>query len=336
MTASFRCFQVRQDQAQEISADVVSVPEENLPPGDVTIRVVYSSVNYKDALAATGHPGVVRQFPHVPGIDAAGVVVASDTDQFSVGDQVIVTSYELGVDRWGGWSELIRVQPEWIVPLPAGLSLKEAMILGTAGLTAAMCVESLIHHHIQPDSGKILVTGASGGVGSFAVSLLKQCGYEVTAVSGKPETHQRLLDLGADEVVDRLSIDISSDKPLLKGHWAAAIDTVGGSLLSHVIRSIQPQGCVAACGNAGGAHLVLTVFPFILRGVTLDGIDSAWYPIEKRAALWQKLATDWKLHDLESRATVISLEQVQRTVDSLLNRTHQERTIIQISEEPGA
>lgn len=336
MTASFRCFQVRQDQAQEISADVVSVPEENLPPGDVTIRVVYSSVNYKDALAATGHPGVVRQFPHVPGIDAAGVVVASETDQFSVGDQVIVTSYELGVDRWGGWSELIRVQPEWIVPLPAGLSLKEAMILGTAGLTAAMCVESLIHHHIQPDSGKILVTGASGGVGSFAVSLLKQCGYEVTAVSGKPETHQRLLDLGADEVVDRLSIDISSDKPLLKGHWAAAIDTVGGSLLSHVIRSIQPQGCVAACGNAGGAHLDLTVFPFILRGVTLDGIDSAWYPIAKRAALWQKLATDWKLHDLESRATVISLEQVQQTVDSLLNRTHQERTIIQISEEPGA
>jgi len=333
MTNSFRCFQVSQQEPKEITADVVSVPYNNLPDGEVTIRVVYSSVNYKDALAATGNPGVVRHFPHVPGIDAAGIVESSDSDQFQVGDKVVVTSYELGVERWGGWSELIRVKPEWIVPLPEGLTLKESMILGTAGLTAAMCVDSLLHHHIKPESGKVLVTGASGGVGSFALSLLKRCGFEVTAVSGKAEYHQRLLDLGADEVVDRLAIDINSDRPLLKGHWAAAIDTVGGSLLSHVIRSIQPQGCVAACGNAGGAQLDLTVFPFILRGVTLDGIDSAWYPIEKRAALWQKLATDWKLDDLDSRAKVITLDQAQQTVESLLEGTHQERTIIQVGAE---
>jgi putative YhdH/YhfP family quinone oxidoreductase len=333
MTNSFRCYQVRKQGSKEITADVVSVPYNNLPAGEVTVRVVYSSVNYKDALAATGHPGVVRNFPHVPGIDAAGVVEASESDQFQVGDKVVVTSYELGVDRWGGWSELIRVKPEWIVPLPEGLSLKESMILGTAGLTAAMCVDSLLQHQMTPEAGKVLVTGASGGVGSFSLSLLKRCGFEVTAVSGKPEYHQRLLDLGADEVVDRLAIDIDSDKPLLKSHWAAAIDTVGGSLLSHVIRSIQPQGCVAACGNAGGAQLDLTVFPFILRGVTLDGIDSAWYPIEQRVALWQKLARDWKPDDLDSRAKVITLDQVQQTVDSLLNQSHQERTIIQIGDE---
>ncbi|MCA9017557.1 MAG: zinc-binding dehydrogenase, partial [Planctomycetaceae bacterium] len=176
-------------------------------------------------------------------------------------------------------------------------------------------------------------TGASGGVGSFSVSLLSQLDYQVTAVSGKHALHQRLLDLGAAKVIDRLEIDLSSDKPLLKGHWPAAIDTVGGFLLSHIIRSIQPNGCVAACGNAGGAQLDLTIFPFILRGVTLDGIDSAWYPIERRTALWQKLATDWKLPDLESRAKVITLEQVEETVESLLNRTHQERTIIQIGAE---
>ncbi|WP_339733767.1 oxidoreductase [uncultured Gimesia sp.] len=333
MTDSFRCYQINKNEQKKFTAGLVSVPYNNLPSGEVTIRVVYSSVNYKDALAATGNPGVVRRFPHVPGIDAAGVVVASDSDQFQVGDSVLVTSYELGVERWGGWAEFIRVQPEWIVPLPDGLSLKESMILGTAGLTAAMCVNSIIHHHITPDAGNILVTGASGGVGTFALSLLKHCGYQVTAVSGKPAFHQRLVDLGADKVIDRLEIDLSSDKPLLKGHWAAAIDTVGGSLLSHVIRSIQPHGCVAACGNAGGAKLDLTVFPFILRGVTLDGIDSAWYPIERRTALWQKLATDWKLPDLEDRAKVITLEQVQETVEKLLNRTHQERTIIQISEE---
>ncbi|QDV48739.1 oxidoreductase [Gimesia fumaroli] len=333
MTDSFRCYQVNKNEQKKISAGLVSAPYNNLPPGAITVRVVYSSVNYKDALAASGHPGVVRKFPHVPGIDAAGYVVESDSDQFQVGDPVVVTSYELGVERWGGWAEFIRVEPEWIVPLPEGLTLKESMILGTAGLTAAMCVDSIIHHHITPDAGNILVTGASGGVGSFCVSLLNQLGYQVTAVSGKHALHQRLLELGATKVIDRLEIDLSSDKPLLKGHWPAAIDTVGGFLLSHVIRSIQPHGCVAACGNAGGAQLDLTVFPFILRGVTLDGIDSAWYPIERRTALWQKLATDWKLPDLESRAKAITLEQVKETVESLLNRTHQERTIIKISEE---
>lgn len=333
MQKSFRCYQVNKQESEEIIAGVQSVSNDALPPGEVTIRVVYSSINYKDALAATGHPGVVRKFPHVPGIDAAGTVVHSDSDQFEVGQSVVVTSYELGVDRWGGWSEFIRVQPEWIVPLPEKLTLKESMILGTAGLTAAMCVSSLLQHEISVDSGEILVTGASGGVGSFAVSLLNRLGYQVTAVSGKGSMHDRLLELGAKQIIDRSVIDTGSKKPLLKAEWPAAIDTVGGSLLSHLIRSIDRQGCVAACGNAGGAELDLTVFPFILRGVTLDGIDSSWYPIEKRTALWRKLATDWKLPDLDSRAEMINLDQVQATVDSMLQGSHKERTIIQISEE---
>lgn len=333
MQKSFRCYQVKKNDQQDITFRVESVSSDSLPSGSVTIRVVYSSINYKDALAATGHPGVVRKFPHVPGIDAAGIVEHSDSDQFKIGQPVVVTSYELGVDRWGGWSEFIRVQPEWIVPLPEELTLKESMILGTAGLTAAMCVSSLLQHDISVNSGNILVTGASGGVGSFAVSLLNQLGYQVTAVSGKASMHDRLTELGAKEVIDRSAVDTGSSKPLLKTQWPAAIDTVGGSLLSHLIRSIEHQGCVAACGNAGGAELDLTVFPFILRGVTLDGIDSSWYPIAKRTALWQKLATDWKLSDPESRAKTITLDQIQETVASLLEGRHQERTIIQIGDE---
>ncbi|QDU08942.1 YhdH/YhfP family quinone oxidoreductase [Gimesia aquarii] len=333
MQKSFRCYQVKKNDQQDITSCVESVSSDSLPSGSVTIRVVYSSINYKDALAATGHPGVVRKFPHVPGIDAAGIVEQSDSDQFAVGQPVVVTSYELGVDRWGGWSEFICVQPEWIVPLPEELMLKESMILGTAGLTAAMCVSSILQHEISVDSGNVLVTGASGGVGSFAISLLNRLGYQVTAVSGKASMHDRLIELGAKQVIDRGAIDIGSSKPLLKTQWPAAIDTVGGSLLSHLIRSIEHQGCVATCGNAGGTELDLTVFPFILRGVTLDGIDSSWYPIAKRTALWQKLATDWKLPDLESRAKMITLDQIQETVASLLEGSHQERTIIQIGDE---
>ncbi|QDT91226.1 YhdH/YhfP family quinone oxidoreductase [Gimesia algae] len=333
MQNTVSCFQVNKNEQKEISSGLQTVPSADLPPGDVTIRVVYSSINYKDALAATGHPGVVRNFPHVPGIDAVGFVVESESDQFTVGDPVIVTSYELGVERWGGWSELIRVKPEWVVPLPEGLTLKESMILGTAGLTAAMCVNSLIQHEVPTDSGSVLVTGASGGVGSFALSLLKRCGFHPVAVTGKRSAALRLIELGAREVIGRDELEDDSKKPLLKARWSAAIDTVGGSMLSNVIRSLQPNGCVAACGNAGGADLDLTVFPFILRGVTLDGIDSAWYPIEKRTTLWLKLATDWKLPDLDSRANVIPLEQVQDTVNAMLKGEHQERTIIQISAE---
>lgn len=334
MLNDFTCYQVQKNEQKEITAELQTASPDDLAPGAVTVRVIYSSINYKDALAATGHPGVVRKFPHVPGIDAAGLVVQSDSDQFKVGQPVVVTSYELGVERWGAWSELIRVQPEWIVPLPAGLSLKESMILGTAGLTAAMCVSSLLHHEISVDSGEVLVTGASGGVGSFAISLLNQLGYQVTAVSGKAALKNRLIELGAKQVIDRSDVDTGSEKPLFKTQWAAAIDTVGGSILSHLIRAIHPNGCVAACGNAGGVDLDLTVFPFILRGITLAGIDSAWYPLEKRTALWQKLATDWKLPDLDSRAKLITLDQVPATVDSILKGSHQERTIIQVSDEP--
>ena len=333
MKNSFDCYQVNKNEQSEITAGVKSVSHDDLPPGEVTIRVVYSSINYKDALAATGHPGVVRNSPHVPGIDAAGVVVASESDQFTVGQSVVVTSYELGVERWGGWSEYIRVKPEWIVPLPAGLTLKESMILGTAGLTAAMCVSSLLHHGISVDAGDILVTGASGGVGSFAVSLLNQLGFSVTAVSSKVALRDRLIELGAKQVITPTDVNTGSNKPLLKAQWSAAIDTVGGSLLSHLIRSIQPKGCVAACGNAGGTELDLTVFPFILRGVTLSGIDSAWHPIQKRTALWQKLATEWKLPNLDSRASVITLDQVSTAVNSILDGSHQERTMIQIGEQ---
>jgi acrylyl-CoA reductase (NADPH) len=313
-----RCYLVHRDESGQATAGIETLPLENLPEGDVLIDVQYSSLNYKDALAATGNTGVARKFPHVPGIDAAGVVLESSSAEFNVDDEVVVTGYELGSGAWGGWCEAIRVPADWVVPLPDGLTSEEAMILGTAGFTAAQCVDALQHQGVHPDSGPVVVTGATGGVGSLAVSILAKLGYEVTAITGKAEQHAWLKQLGAAHVAGRDAVDDASDRALLRANWAGAVDTVGGNTLATLLRSTDYRGCVTACGLVGGADLNLTVYPFLLRGVRLIGIDSAHCPMDVRLQIWQQLAGPWKLDALTQLATHLQLEDVTDAVQQIL------------------
>lgn len=327
---SFQCFLVRKSNTDHISASLDDLPMSELPDGEILIKVEYSSLNYKDALAATGHPGIVRTFPHVPGVDVCGTVVHSASSRFHTGDSVIVTGYDQGAGRWGGWSEYARVPVDWVVPLPNGLTAKEAAIYGTAGLTAALCVQELLGHDITPESGEIAVTGATGGVGIMAVMILARLGFTVVAVSGKPDQYALLKELGAAETVGRDAVDDQSGKPLLSGRWAGAVDTVGGNTLATLLRASKLRGCVAACGLVGGSDLPITVYPFILRGVALAGVDTAWYPMPKRLALWQKLATDWRPGGLATIATQITLREVDQYVQRMLAGGVTGRTTIAI------
>jgi putative YhdH/YhfP family quinone oxidoreductase len=314
---SMRCFLVEK-QADKITAGITMRPTAELPAGEVTIRVKYSSLNYKDALAAQAHPGVAPHLPHVPGIDAVGKVVSSDDPRHIPGQLVLATSYEIGASRWGAYAEYLRVPAEWAIPLPRGLSPRESMILGTAGLTAAMCVEALQERHITPAAGPVVVSGASGGVGTLAVSILAQLGYEVAAVTGKPAAHVLLKRLGARRILARQDVLDESDRPLLKSQWAGAVDTVGGVTLGTIIRSLKPAGVATACGLVGGAQLPLTVYPFILRGAQLVGIESANYPREKRVALWNRLAGPWKPKLLDELASEITLDQLAEQIQAIL------------------
>jgi putative YhdH/YhfP family quinone oxidoreductase len=294
------------------------------------VRVAFSSLNYKDALAATGQPGVVRTFPHVPGIDAAGVVAESSSANVQIGKNVIVTGHGLGAERWGGWAEYIRVPADWVVPLPNGLTLEESMIYGTAGFTAALCIRSLQEHGVEPSCGDVVVTGATGGVGSVAVAILARLGYTVVAVTGKTERHAWLKDRGAGRVVGREDVLDTGSKPLLSANWAGAVDSVGGQMLASILRATKQNGCVAACGLVGGAELSLTVFPFILRGVTLAGIDSAWCPLARRVDIWQRLAGAWRPDRIAELATTVPLEQLDAHVDAMLAGNSIGRTVVAI------
>ena len=290
---------------------------DDLPEGDVLIRVKYSSLNYKDALSATCNPGVTRNFPHTPGIDAAGIVEESAHAQFKQGDPVIVTSYDLGMNTSGGFGQYVRVPAEWVVPLPEGLSLKESMIYGTAGFTAGMSIHEIVAN-VTPDTGEVLVTGASGGVGSISVAILARLGYSVVAVSGKPESAVFLEALGAKKIIPRDAVVDDSGKPLLKRRWAGAIDTVGGDILAGVIKAMDVGGTVTCCGNVAGPELFLTVFPFILRGVRLVGIDSQNCPMAHRLKVWEHLASNWKI-DLDNGVyQEIALEQLDENIDRIL------------------
>ena len=332
MNDSFPCYLVRK-QDDQVSAAIENISVGDLPPGDVVIRVAYSSLNYKDALAATGHPGVVSKFPHVPGIDAAGSVVSSTSDRFAEGDEVLVTGYDLGAGHWGGYAAQVRVPADWVVPLPAGLTLKESMIYGTAGFTAAQSVEAILAHNIDPARGEMVVTGATGGVGSFAVALLAKLGYQVVAATGKPAAHDYLHSLGASRVVSREEVNDTSDRPVLKGKWSSAVDTVGGNTLSTIIRSTAYRGCVAMCGMVGGAELPLTVYPFILRGVSLIGIDSAKCPMDNRLKIWSKLADEWKLDVLDKLAETIDLAGLDERVQAILAGKITGRVLVRPSAE---
>lgn len=319
MTADrFPCFLVTKDSAGKISAAIAEAALDDLPPGEVLIRVRHSSLNYKDALAATGHPGVVRKFPHVPGIDAAGTVERCDSARFKAGDEVLVTGFGLGAERWGGYARFVQVPAGCVVRLPSSLTLAESMLLGTAGLTAAISVQAIIDQRIEPSRDEIVVTGATGGVGCLAVAILAKIGYRVVAVTGKPSAEGFLRGLGAESIVPREEVLDKSSKPLLGSRWAAAVDTVGGDTLATILRQTQRGACVAACGLVGGTDLNLTVYPFILRGVTLAGIDSDQCPLERRTMLWKKLADDWKPAGLARIGREIGLSQLPSAVQEIL------------------
>ena len=330
MADELKCYLVSKS-AEEVSAEITRRPVGELASGEVLVRVRYSSLNYKDALAATGNPGVARKFPHVPGIDAAGIVEESSSPEFPVGTEVIATGHELGVERWGGWAEYVRVPAEWLVRRPHGLTLEESMILGTAGFTAAQCLLAVRTHGVRPPDGDIVVTGATGGVGSIAVKLFAGQGYRVVAVSGKADRKAWLMEQGAAEVVDRSALTDTSSRPLLSARWAGAVDTVGGQTLANVIRAMKHRGCVAACGVVGGAELPLTVFPFILRGVTLAGIDSAWCPDDRRRVIWELLSSTWKPKDLASLAEFVDLDQIGTAVPRILAGQITGRVVVRVS-----
>ena len=304
----------------------------DLPEGEVLIRVRYSSLNYKDALSTIGNKGVTKHYPHTPGIDAAGLVEESLSPEFKAGDEVIVTSYDLGMNTPGGFGQFVRVPGAWVVKLPPGLSLRESMIYGTAGFTAALSVYRLMACGITAGQGKVLVSGATGGVGSVAVSILAKEGFQVTAVSGRPETRDYLTEIGAQEVISTEAATDTSTKPLLKAQWAGAIDTVGGPILATTIKSVEYGGAVTCCGNVASPDLPLTVYPFILRAVSLIGIDSQNCTRPTRLKVWQNLAGKWKLPHLERLVTETTLEGLNQQIDLILKRQHRGRTIIKLPE----
>jgi putative YhdH/YhfP family quinone oxidoreductase len=326
----FRCFLVEKDESGSVRRTITERALTDLPPGELLVRVAWSSLNYKDALAASAHPGVVRKLPHVPGIDAAGTVAESSADKFRPGDPVVITGNELGAGQWGGWAECIRVPADWVVPLPSPLALKETMILGTAGFTAAQCVQAIELNGVSPDAGEIVVTGATGGVGCLAVKLLSKLGYQVAAVTGKPQLEQRLRKWGASRVISRSEVLDNSDRPMLSGQWSGAVDTVGGQTLTTIIRQTKPYGVVAACGLVGGTELNLAVHPFILRGVTLAGIGSAMLPHDRRLEIWRKLSHEWRVDDLDELTTTIGLDQVEEYLQRILKGEIVGRTVVAV------
>jgi acrylyl-CoA reductase (NADPH) len=325
---SFPCLMVRKDNFGTVTAAVEVISPDELPADEVLIEIAYSSLNYKDAMAADGHPGVVRHFPHVPGIDCAGTVVDSRSPQVKLGDQVLVTGYDLGAGHWGGFSRYMRVPAEWIVPLPTGLTLRESMIYGTAGFTAAQCITAIVDRGIDPERGEIVVTGATGGVGSLAVAILAKLGYRVTAVTGKSSRHDWLMKLGAAQVVGRSEVLDATDRPMLSERWAAAVDTVGGRTLSTLLRAVKYRGVVSACGLVGGDQLSVSVYPFLLRGVTLAGIDSAKCPRPQRLDMWQKLSGPWRIDDLDRIATEVTLDELPERVRQILAGSVVGRTLV--------
>jgi len=322
----FKAVLIERDE-RPYRATFTSLEEGRLPTGDVTVRVDYSTLNYKDALAITGKAPVVRQFPMVPGVDFAGSVQESENAAYGIGDRVLLNGWGVGEHHWGGLAQLARVKGEWLIPLPAAFTPRQSMAIGTAGYTAMLCVIALERHGVTPESGEILVTGAAGGVGSVAVAVLAKLGFRVAAVTGRPAEADFLKRLGAAEVLDR-SLFASPGKPLGKERWAGAVDVVGSHTLANVCASMRYRGVVAACGLAGGLDFPATVAPFILRGVTLAGVDSVMCPRPDRLEAWQRLGQDLDIDKLEFLTEEIGLSQVLDRAAGLLEGRIRGRVVV--------
>ena len=310
-------------------ASVQALDESRLPEGDVTVDIDWSSLNYKDALAITGKGKIIRNFPMAPGIDFAGHVHSSEDPRFHAGQQVLLTGWGVGENHWGGLATQARVKGEWLVPMPAGLDGRKAMIIGTAGFTAMLCVMALEDAGIRPESGEIVVTGASGGVGSTAVALLHKLGYQVVAVSGRESTHDYLRQLGASRILGR--DEFAETRPLEKQIWAGAVDTVGNNVLAKVLAQMNYGGCVAACGLAGGFALPTTVMPFILRNVRLQGVDSVMTPAARRAEAWERLVRDLPESFFTQSATEIALSQAPEYAGKIMDNQFHGRALVKIA-----
>ncbi|AXT39935.1 acryloyl-CoA reductase [Alteromonas sp. BL110] len=327
---SFKALLVEKQEDKSFTRGVTERSLNDLPEGTLLIKVEYSSLNYKDALSATGNPGVSRNFPHTPGIDAAGTVVSCDNNSFKEGDEVIVTGYDLGMNTPGGFGEYIKIPSEWAVAKPDGLTLRESMVIGTAGFTAGLSVQGLVEHGVTPEKGDILVTGATGGVGSVAVALLANAGFSVVACTGKKEHESFLQTLGANKVITRDALLENKERPMLKEQYAGAVDTVGGEYLAQAIKATQYGGSVTCCGLTASADLDVSVFPFILRGVSLLGIDSVQCPMPPRLRLWDKLASEWKLNCLDDLTEEVSLDDVSQKIDAILKGELWGRTLVKL------
>lgn len=309
--------------------EVKFLTKADLPEGELLFNVKYSSLNYKDTLSATGNKGVTRNYPHVPGIDAAGIVVESSVSHLKPGQEVIVTGYDLGMNTFGGFSEYVRVPAHWCTELPPGLSLKESMMFGTAGLTAGLSINKLIDHGIKPDSGSILVTGATGGVGSLSVAILAKLGYKVAASTGKDQSYF-LKELGADRILSREEVNEISNRALLKELWAGVIDTVGGLTLSNALKTTKYGMAVTCCGQVSSPELSTTVFPFILRGITLYGIDSVYSPEPTRKTIWNNLASSWKPACLPLMVNFCKLEELSDNIEKMISGQIVGRIVVEL------
>ena len=314
---NFKAF-VTEETEKGFTSSIKERSLNDLPAGDVLIKVLFSSLNYKDALSASGNKGVSRNYPHSPGIDAAGIVEESNFDHFSNGDEVIVTGYDLGMNTSGGFSQYIRVPKEWIIKKPDNFSLEESMAFGTAGLTAGLCVRKILLSGIKPEDGDIFVTGATGGVGTVAVMLLSKLGFDVIAITGKENQTDLLLSLGAKEVINRSEFEGEMKSPLSKPRWAGGVDAVGSDILSNLITATHQRAAIACCGMVGGINLNTSIFPFILRGLSLLGVDSAETLIEVKKEIWHNFATDWKLEKINDQIKDIGLDELDLEIEKIL------------------
>ena len=328
---TFHALVVEKNGESEVSAVVQSLTEDQLPAGNVTVAIEYSTVNYKDGLCMRAGGGLVRNYPHVPGIDFAGTVESSEDSRYRPGDKVVLTGWRVGERHWGGYSQKARVKADWLVPLPEGLTTRQTMAIGTAGFAAILAIVALEDHGLKPDQGEVLVTGAAGGVGSIATAILANLGYQVAAVTGRPETTDYLKSLGASRIVARDEIATVSKRPLEAERWSGCLDAVGGAMLARVIGQLKYGASVAAIGLAGGAALPSSVIPFLLRGVNLLGIDSVMQPFEQRERAWRRLANDLPLEKLDAMIHVVNLVEVPALGDQILKGRIKGRIVVDVN-----